>query len=387
LTAALAIARSGFRVLVLEQAERLEETGAGIQLSPNATRTLIELGLGERLRPHVVTPQGLRVLSAKSGREIVRMPLGAAAEQRYGAPYWSIHRGDLQTALAAAVAENLDIGLRLGVRAEDFVGHDNGVTVSARGRAGIWHERGEALIAADGLWSTMRAQLGFREPPRFAGRIAWRALVPAKRAVPEFREPLIHLWLGRDAHIVHYPVKSGAMINVVVITADRWNAPGWSEPASRDELLPRLSVERVAPQALGLINQAETWLKWALFDRRPLLKWSQGVVALIGDAAHPILPYLAQGAAMGIEDAAVVAQCLARMPDDTAEALRAYCAVRRARAWKVQRLAARNGARYHFGGIGAVLRNTAMRTIGGARLLHHYDWLYDWRPPASLSIT
>jgi salicylate hydroxylase len=375
------------RVVVLEQAERLEETGAGIQLSPNATRTLIELGLGERLRPHVVAPLALRVLNAKSGREIVRMPLGDLAERRYGAPYWSIHRGDLQAALSSAVAENLDISLRLGVRVEDFVAHDNGVTVSARSRGGIWHEHGDAVIAADGLWSVMRARMGYREPPRFAGRTAWRALVPAKQASPEFRTPLIHLWLGREAHIVHYPVKGGALINIVVIINDSWNAPGWSAPASRDELLPRLSVERVAPQVLGLINQPGAWLKWALFDRRPLLNWSQGAVALIGDAAHPMLPYLAQGAAMAIEDAAVAAQCLAQMPDDATAALRAYCAVRRARAWKVQRLAARNGGRYHLAGISAVARNTAMRLMGGTRLLRHYDWLYDWRPPATLSIT
>ena len=292
LTAALALARNGFRAVVLEQAERLEETGAGIQLSPNATRTLIDLGLGERLRPHVVAPLALRVLNAKNGREIVRMPLGDSAEQRYGAPYWSIHRGDLQAALSSAVAENLDISLRLGVRVEDFVAHDNGVTVSARGRSGIWHERGDAVIAADGLWSVMRARMGYREPPRFAGRTAWRALLPAKQAPPEFRAPLVHLWLGREAHIVHYPVKDGALINIVVIINDDWNAPGWSAPAQRDELLPRLSVERVAPQVLGLINQPQAWLKWALFDRRPLLNWSQGAVALIGDAAHPMLPYL-----------------------------------------------------------------------------------------------
>ena len=229
------------------------------------------------------------------------------------------------------------------MRVEDFVAHDNGITVSARGRGGIWHEHGDAVIAADGLWSVMRARMGYREPPRFAGRTAWRALVPAEQAPPNFRAPLIHLWLGREAHIVHYPVKDGALINIVVIINDGWNAPGWSAPAQRDELLPRLSVERVAPQVLGLINQPEAWLKWALFDRRPLLNWSQGAVALIGDAAHPMLPYLAQGAAMAIEDAAVAAQCLAQMPDDATEALRAYCAVRRARAWKVQRLAARNG--------------------------------------------
>ena len=374
-------------MIVLEQAERIEETGAGIQLSPNATRTLIELGIGERLRPHVIAPEGLRVLGAKNGREIMRMPLGEAAAVRFGAPYWSIHRGDLQAALNAAVAENLDISIKLGMRMEDFAAHDNGVTVSARGRTGIWHERGDALIAADGLWSAARARMGFREPPRFAGRAAWRALVPAKLVAPEFREPVIYLWLGRDAHVVHYPVKAGAVINVVVIVGDSWNAPGWSEPARREELLPRLPRERWAPQVLGLLNLPDAWAKWALYDRRPLLNWSQGPAALIGDAAHPMLPYLAQGAAMAIEDAAVAAQCLAQMPDDVEGALRVYCAVRRARAWKVQRLAARNGQRYHFGGLLGVARNAAMRMMGGARLLRHYDWLYDWRPPATLSLT
>lgn len=386
LTAALAFARNGFRVIVLEQAERLEETGAGIQLSPNATRALIELGLGERLRPHAVAPHALRVLNIKSGGEIVRMPLGEA-EQRYGAPYWSFHRGDLQTVLAAAASENFDISLRLGMRVDDYVARDNGVTVSAQSRGGdVWHESGNVLIAADGLWSIVRSRMGFREPPRFARRTAWRALVPAELAAPEFREPLVHLWLGRKTHIVHYPVKGGAVINIVVIMNDSWHAPGWSQPASRDELLSRLSAERVAPQALGLIDQPDAWLKWALFDHRPLRTWSKGLVALIGDAAHPMLPYLAQGAAMGIEDAVVAAQCFARRPDDAAEALKSYCAMRRGRTRKVQRLAARNGSVYHLGGIGAAARNATMRLMGGTHLLQHYDWLYDWRPPATLSI-
>ena len=386
LTAALALARNGFRVIVLEQAERLEETGAGIQLSPNAARTLIDLGLGERLRPHVVAPLALRVLGARGGREIVRIPLGDAA-QRYGAPYWMIHRGDLQAALSTAAAQELGISIKLGMRMEDFVTHSNGVTVSARGRTGLWDEHGMALLAADGLWSASRVRLGFKEPPRFAGRTAWRALVPAKDVAPEFREPLIHLWLGRDAHLVHYPVKGGDVINVVVITADSWNAPGWSEPASRVDLLRHFSAKHWAPQAHALVRVPEAWLKWALYDRRPLMNWSHGAAALLGDAAHPMLPFLAQGAAMAIEDAAVAAQCLARMPDDAAGALRTYSAVRRARVWKVQRLAARNGERYHLGGMRGMLRNAAMRYMGGERLLQHYDWLYDWRPPAALSMT
>jgi salicylate hydroxylase len=383
LTVSLALARNGFRVVVLEQAERLAETGAGIQLSPNAARALIELGLGEQLRPHVVTPQAVRVLDAKNAREIVRIPLGDMAMQRYGAPYWIIHRGDLQAVLSAAVAQELDITLKLGMRMEDFATHSNGVTVSARSGIAAWNENGHALLAADGLWSISRERLGSRDPPRFSGRTAWRALVPAAEVPAEFREPLIHLWLGPDAHLVHYPVKGGKVINIVVITADDWQTEGWSEPASRTDLLPRLTAARWAPQARALVRLPEAWLRWALFDRRPLMNWSEGAAALLGDAAHPMLPFLAQGGAMAIEDAVIAAQCLARTPDDPAAALRFYAAMRRGRTRRVQRQAARNGQHYHLKGVSAMLRNAAMGVMGGQRLLGHYDWLYDWRPPSA----
>lgn len=386
LTAALALARSGFRVVVLEQAERLSETGAGIQLSPNATRLLLELGVSERLRPHVVAPVALRVLGAGSGREIVRMPLGEAAD-RYGAPYWIVHRGDLQSALAAAVAERRNISLKLGMRMEDFATHGHGITVSANGAAGLWNEHGHALIAADGVWSQSRARIGVKETPRFAGRTAWRALIPASEMPPEFREPLVHLWLGRDAHLVHYPVKAGAAVNVVVITEDDRSVAGWSEPATRDDLLARLATSRWAPPADALVRMPASWLKWSLFTCPPLPAFSRGAAALLGDAAHPMLPFLAQGAAMAIEDAVIAAGCLARMPDDAAGALKTYAAMRRGRTRKVQQFAARNGARYHLGAVPAMLRNAAMRAMGGRQLLRHYDWLYDWRPPATLSMT
>ena len=382
MTAALALARNGFRVVVLEQAERLEETGAGIQLSPNASRVLIDLGLADRLRPAVTVPTALRVLSAASGHEIVRMPL-TGAEERYGAPYWAIHRGDLQEALAAATSRQPGITLKLGVRVEDFIAHRNGLTVLTYGGACMMDEHGVALIAADGLWSQARTRLGHGEAPRFAGRVAWRGLVPARVVAPEFREPLIHLWLGHDAHFVHYPVKAGGVINLVVITSDRWQQPGWSEPANRAELVPRLAPEAWAPPARSLIGLPEAWLKWALYERRPIWRWSKGTVALLGDAAHPMLPFLAQGAGMAIEDAAVAAQCLARTPDDPATALRTYASIRRGRTRKVQRMAARNGTIYHLAGPWGWLRDRVMRAMGGPRLLGHYDWIYDWRPPAA----
>jgi salicylate hydroxylase len=386
LTAALALARSGFRVLVLEQAERLEETGAGIQLSPNAARILIDLGLKDRLRPHAVAPLALRVRDAFSGRDIVTMPLGDFAEQRYGAPYWVIHRGDLQAALAAGVANSVDITVKLATRVEDFIADANRVTVSTRGPAGLIDQHGLALLGADGLWSVVRQRLGHEQPPHFAGRTAWRGLVAAKYVAPELREAVVHLWLGRDAHLVHYPVKGGRVVNIVVIAADSWSAPGWSEPASRAELVPRFVAARWAPQARMLVNLPEAWLKWALYDRPPLRQWSHKAVTLLGDAAHPMLPFLAQGAAMAIEDAAVAAQCLARQPDNPEAAWETYAALRRGRTRKVQSLAGRNGTRFHLAGFRRRLRDTVLQIAGGERLLAHYDWLYDWRPPPAFSI-
>src|SRR5215213_5323298 len=239
LTAALALARAGYRAVVLEQAERLEEAGAGIQLSPNATRVLADLGLADRLRAHVVAPEAIRIIAGRSGRETVAIPLGAKAEQRYGAPYWVIHRADLLAVLVAAIEQNPDITLRLGTRVEDFALHGHGITVQARASQGTRDEQGIALIGADGLWSTLRMGLGERRQPVFAKRTAWRAVAPAEQLTAELREPVTSLWLGRDAHLVHYPVKGGREVNIVAIARDDWHEPGWSAPGNADELARR----------------------------------------------------------------------------------------------------------------------------------------------------
>ena len=376
LTAALALTRAGFRAVVLEQAARLEETGAGIQLSPNATRVLFDLGLGERLRPLAVAPEAIRVVNGASGRDIVRVPLGLTAAQRYGAPYWVIHRADLQAVLAITIAESPDVTLRLGTGVENFAVHQHGITVEVRGTQGLRDEQCIALIGADGLWSTLRTRLGERRAPRFARRTAWRAVVPAAGLTDEFRESVTGLWLGRDAHLVHYPVKGGREINIVAIVRDDWHEPGWSAPGRQGELAARFAG--FASQARALIAVPDRWQKWALFDRRPGRPATRDPVTLIGDAAHPMLPFLAQGGAMAIEDAAVLASCLGR-DEDVVRALRTYERTRRTRVARAQREARRNSWRYHLSGPLGFARNAVLSALGGENLLRRYDWLYGWR--------
>jgi len=377
LTAALALARKGFRVIVAEQAERLEETGAGIQLPPNATRILTAFGLAERLAPAVVAPEAVRIRTYR-GRDIVRVPLGAAVQRRHGAPYWVVHRADLQAALLGAARANPDVTLRLGARVEDFAVHAKGLTVELRTASGRDDEHGIALIGADGLWSSLRARLGDKRPPRFAHRTAWRAMLPAKPLIADLREPVVSLWLGPDAHLVLYPVNGGAAVNLVAIVRDDWHRPGWSAAGTTAELLAHFAGW--PPLVRNLLALPESWLKWALYDRARLGRWSNGPVALLGDAAHPMLPFLAQGAAMAIEDAYVLADELGRTPDRPARALRRYQRRRVRRTARVQRAARSNGRVYHYKAAVAFLRNCALRGRGGASLLRRYDWLYGWRP-------
>lgn len=380
LTAALAMAKAGLRVTVHEQAEKLLETGAGLQLSPNATRILIALGLRDRLLPHVVTPHAIRVMSAGSGREIVRIPL-AGAEAVYGAPFWVLHRADLQAALFDAVQGSMDVTLKLGTRVEDFAAHAKGVSVLGRQEKQVFDERGIALIGADGIWSNVAARLKRQRPAQFSHRTAWRALVPAAAVPAEFRAPFVHLWLGMDGHLVHYPIKGGALINIVGIVRDEWNETGWSAPGEPAEILRHYARWTWHDRARDLIATPQRWLKWALYERRAVFRGGEGPVTLIGDAAHPMLPFLAQGAGMAIEDAAVLAYCLKEYLDDPADALRAYEGARRLRTARAQQVSHKQGNIYGRSGPEALIRNLGMKLMGGEKLRTHYDWIYSWRPP------
>jgi salicylate hydroxylase len=379
LTAALTLSRAGLRATVLEQAAELEEAGAGIQLSPNATRILIELGLGEELRRTAVEPQAIRVMSGPSAREIVRIPLGRYVENRYGAPYWVIHRGDLQMALANAARTNQDISLKLGCRVEDYASHRNGVSVLARSAGQIMQEQGIALIGADGIWSAVRERVRRQRPPKFRHRTAWRAFVPADAVAPAWREPMVHLWMGMDSHLVHYPIKGGALINIAAIVDDEWHEPGWSATGDPAEVLRRFARWSWADAARDIVAAPQRWQKWALFERGKPMGGS-GPVTLLGDAAHPMLPFLAQGGAMAIEDAAVLAGALADAANP-AKALRAYEKARRGRTAKVQKLARRQGRIYGMTGPEAVIRNMVMRAMGGQKIVIRQDWLFGFSAP------
>jgi salicylate hydroxylase len=382
LTAALELARRGFRITLLDQAERLEEAGAGIQLSPNAMRVLLALGFEQRLKANAVAPEAVEIKTAQ-GQPIARIPLGAHAAARYGAPYWVTHRGDLQSALLAAVREQPDIELKLGTRVEDFILHANGISVACRRGLQAADETGIALIGADGLWSSLRTRFSRDAAPVFRGRTAWRAVMPAERAPEEFRAATVHLWLGRKAHVVHYSLRGGTLINIVAIVDDEWAGPGWTTEGSRREVLSRFAPHDWSEAARALLALPEHWHKWALYDLAPLTRWGDGPVTLLGDAAHPMLPFLAQGAAMAIEDAAVLAAGMAHSPSNPAAGMRAYEAARRARTARVQREARRNGVIYHLGGPFVRARDVLLRATSGKMLLRRYDWLYDWRAPNS----
>jgi salicylate hydroxylase len=379
LTAALALARAGFRATVLEQSPKLEETGAGIQLSPNASRILIDLGLRDRLEPFVIRPDAIRVMSGGSGREITRIPLGQTAERRYGAPFWTIHRGDLQAALADAAHHALDVTVKPGIRLDDFAAHVNGVTVQAYHGRQVVDERGAALIGADGIWSKVGERLQVQRKPSFAHRTAWRALVPAESVPLHFRSDVVNLWLGLDAHLVLYPVKGGSLINIVGIVHDEWNETGWQAAGDRAEILRHFARFSWAENVRALIGIPDRWLKWALYDRAAPFAGGTGPVTLIGDAAHPMLPFLAQGAGMAIEDAAVLADCMKANFGAPEAGLRAYEAMRQARTERAQQTSRKQGKLYGQTGPEAMIRNLGMKLLGGEKLLRRYDWLYSWK--------
>jgi salicylate hydroxylase len=378
LTAALALARAGFEVAVFERTAVLEEFGAGLQVTPNATRILAALGALEAVQSRALSPRAIRILRGRDGAVLSTLPL-ESAQARWGAPYLVIHRADLQRALVERVAREPGITLTLGAEVGGLTSDDAGVTAGVkRGAIGL-RERGDFLIGADGLRSIVRERLGLggREEALFSGRVAFRAQVEGSSVPERWRAPEVTLRLGAKAHLVHYPLRAGAIVNLVAVIESGWRAKKgddpWDGAADRDALA--RAFAGWPPEARAAIDAATEWRAWPLYDRPGIAGFAAGRVALIGDAAHPMLPFLAQGAAQAIEDAGALADCLKQAPDPGA-ALAAYSQRRAPRAARVQAEASTQARLYHLTGPLALGRDLGMRLLGPERLLRRYDWLY-----------
>ena len=369
LSAALHLLQAGFDVHVYEQSPRIGEIGDGIQISPNASRLLIRLGLKPALDHAGVRPQAVHQRRWQDGRTLQRAPVGAEVETTFGAPYYHFHRGDLAELLGAPVpAERLHVGHRLvGLepKGERVVARfDNGGSAEA-----------DLVVGADGIHSRVRHLLFGPEKPRFTGCIAWRGLVPAERVRHLNIEVASHNWMGPDGHVVHYWVGAGKFMNVVcVVEHGAWTEEGWTTPGKVADALAR--YEGWHPAVCELIAAFPETFIWALHDRLPLPRWSAGRVTLLGDACHPMLPFMAQGAAQSIEDGATLASVLKAMPDDVPGALARYEALRKPRATRLQEASAANRVRFHLhDGPEQQKRDQAMATSGD-RSIANIGWLY-----------
>ncbi|MGD9884522.1 MAG: FAD-dependent monooxygenase [Reyranella sp.] len=369
LSAALALLREGFDVQVYEQAARFGEIGAGIQISPNASRLLYRYGLAEAMHRYGVRPRAVHQKRWDDARTLQRAPLGPEVEARFGAPYFHFHRGDLAALLAGAMpTERTHAGHRLvdvDERGERIVARfDNGASAEA-----------DLLIGADGIHSRVRHLVFGPEKPRFTGCVAWRGLVPAERIAHLEIEVASHNWMGPGAHCVHYWVSAGRFMNVVcVVEHGAWTSESWTDKGRVEDVL--ALYEGWHPTVRGLISAFPETFIWALHDRLPLPRWSQGRVTLLGDACHPMLPMMAQGAAQAIEDGAALAALLKAMPDDVPAALRRYEDVRKPRATRLQEASAANRVRFHLpDGPDQQKRDHAMATSGD-RSFDNIAWLY-----------
>jgi 2-polyprenyl-6-methoxyphenol hydroxylase-like FAD-dependent oxidoreductase len=372
LSAALGLAQKDSTVLVLEKAPALGEIGAGIQLGPNAFHAFDSLGVGKSARAMAVYIDQLRLMDALTAEEIVHIDLGDKFRTRFGNPYAVVHRGDLHGVLLRACRENPKIDLRVN---SEVVSYDqDGSSVSARLAVG-GRVTGEALIGADGLWSNVRKQVVGDGGPRVSGHTTYRSVIPTDRMPQELRWNAATLWAGPKCHLVHYPLSGWKVFNLVITSQNDAPEPVAGAPVSRDEVMPGFA--HVHERARQIINHGSDWKQWVLCDREPTERWIDGRVTLLGDAAHPMLQYMAQGACMAMEDAVCLAHMVAAHPGATEKALKAYRDRRLLRTARVQLQSRALGEHvYHPAAAHAALRNAIMRNKRQEEWYEDLAWLY-----------
>ena len=357
--AALALLRASFDVRVYEQVAAKTEVGAGIQLSPNATRLLQRYGLGEALKLRGVRPDAIEVRRWQDGATLSLEPLGDTIEQSYGAPYYHIHRADLLSVLSSALPAGV---LQTGRRCMGVTQTDGGVRATFEDGS---HVEGDVLVGADGIHSTVRRVLFGEERPRFSGNIAYRGLAPAERIAHLGVRRNSTNWMGPGGHFVHYFVAGGKLLNFVAVNEQsNWERESWTDRGRIEDA--RRCYAGWHPQIHAILDAVDETFKWALFDRAPLERWSAGRITLLGDACHPMLPYMAQGAAQSIEDGASLAACLAGVSrSDIAPALQRYEALRMPRTASIQAAARGNSITFHLpDGSQQQERDAAMKAQG-----------------------
>lgn len=372
LSAALGLARKGFSVVVLEKAPALGEIGAGIQLGPNAFHSFDYLGVGEAARAMAVYIDQLRLMDALTGEEITHVDLGERFRARFKNPYAVVHRGDLHGVLLKACREHENIELR--VKSEVVSYAQDGSSVTAKLATGET-VTGSMLVGADGLWSNVRKQLVGDGKPRVSGHTTYRSVIPTERMPEDLRWNAATLWAGPKCHIVHYPLSGWKLFNLVVTYHNDAPEPVAGKPVSADEV--RKGFEHVHEVARKIIDHGTDWKLWVLCDRDPVENWVDGRVTLLGDAAHPMMQYFAQGACMAMEDAVCLAHMMATYPNDLERALEAYRAQRVVRTARVQLQSRAIGEHiYHPAGAHAQVRNAIMRAKTSEDYYADLAWLY-----------
>lgn len=371
LAAAAGLAQKGLQSVVVEQAAQLGEIGAGIQIGPNAFHCFDYLGVGEVMRKEAVYIDALRLMDAKTGQDITRIPLGEGFRAFFKNPYAVIHRADLHKVLLQFCEASPLVEIRTNHQVVGYSQDTNAAVLNLKGRDPI---RGRVLIGAEGLNSPIRGQMVGDGPPRISGHSTYRSVIPAAQMPEDLRWNAATLWAGPKCHIVHYPLKGGEMYNLVVTYHRDLQEAVAGRPVSRSEVMQ--GFEHIAPKARQIIEHGDNWKLWVLCDREPVMNWVDGRVALLGDAAHPVLQYFAQGACMAMEDAVCLSHCFENFDDDET-ALQQYLQQRLVRTTRVQMNSRLIGEYiYHPDGARAAVRNHVMSNMSPDDWCQKLNWLY-----------